>query len=174
MFDVIISEVSCPNSFGIRYLKILHFCLNLLLQASENVVRVNRLYAKWLLITLMTSGDNDLFAVYIPPDADTSMAIRNIEEFVDQCIINQPDSAVIIVGDFNKARLTIKLHQYVSFNTREQSKLDLCYCNIKGAYKSYRLPPIGTSDHCPRSPTYQHIKSRRERRSLNKSLTRKQ
>ena len=54
-----ISEVSCPNSFGIRYLKILHFCLNLLLQASENVVRVNRLYAKWLLITLMTLGDKE-------------------------------------------------------------------------------------------------------------------
>jgi hypothetical protein len=34
--------------------------------------------------------------------------------------------------------------------------LDLCYSNIRDAYKSYRLPPIGSSDHCSIQlvPTY--------------------
>ena len=37
--------------------------------------------------------------------------------------------------------------QYVNFNTREDRKLDLCYSNIKDAFKSYKLPPLRNSDH---------------------------
>ena len=63
-------------------------------------------------------------------------------------ILKQPDSATIMVGDFNKARLsTSSLYQYVNFNTRENSQLDLCYSNISDAYKPYKLPPLSTSDH---------------------------
>ena len=98
-----------------------------------------------------------LFAVYIPPSANTQLAVENVEQFVESCIISNPDSAIIIVGDFNKARLPNTLHQYVTFNTRENSQLDLCYSNIKDAYKAYQLPPLGASDHkaIQLVPTYQ-------------------
>ena len=89
----------------------------------------------------------NLFNVYIPPDADKTLASELIEDFVDDCLIKHPDSATIIVGDFNKAKLSSSLHQHVTINTRENSQLDLCYTNIPGAYKSYKLPPLGSSDH---------------------------
>ena len=66
---------------------------------------------------------------------------------MESAILKQPDSATIVV-DFNKARLsTPSLYQYVNFNTRENSLLDLCYSNISDAYKPYKLPPLSTSDH---------------------------
>ena len=87
-----------------------------------------------------------LFAVYIPPDADKKAATNKIDSFIDTCVANQPDSAIIIAGDFNKAKLTSRLYQHVTINTREERKLDLCYSNIKHAYKSYKLPPLGSSE----------------------------
>ena len=69
-----------------------------------------------------------------PHDADITAAIDEVENFVVLCNINQLDSAIIIVGDFNKAKLSNGMTQYVNFNTRERRKLDLCYSNIKDAY----------------------------------------
>ena len=37
--------------------------------------------------------------------------------------------------------------QYVDCNTREEAILDMCYGNIKGAYRAIKNPPISTSDH---------------------------
>ena len=48
----------------------------------------------------------NLFAVYNPPDADTTATIDEVENFVELCNINLPHSAIIIVGDFNKAKLS--------------------------------------------------------------------
>ncbi|KAK0150009.1 hypothetical protein N1851_009244 [Merluccius polli] len=39
------------------------------------------------------------------------------------------------------------IHQYVTCPTRQDKIIDLCYGNIKGAYKSIPLPPLGLSDH---------------------------
>ena len=63
----------------------------------------------------------------------------------------------IIVGDFNKASLSSRLHQHVTITTRDNNKLDLCYTNKPDAYKSYKLPPLGSSDHnaVQLIPTYQ-------------------
>ena len=105
--------------------------------------------------------------MYIPPDADKKAATNKIDSFIDTCVANQPDSAIIIVGDFNKAKLTTRLYQHVTINTREDRKLDLCYTNIKHAYKSYKLPPLGSSDHnaVQLVPTYipKHGKLRNKR-----------
>ena len=89
----------------------------------------------------------NLFNVYIPPDADRKLASDLIEDFVDDCLIKHPDSALTIVGDFNKASLSSHLHQHVTITTRDNNKLDLCYTNKPDAYKSYKLPPLGSSDH---------------------------
>jgi len=62
----------------------------------------------------------------------------------------KPDSAIIILGDFNGASLKSLLprfKQYITCATRDQNTLDLCYCNMPGAYVASRLPPLGNSDH---------------------------
>ena len=56
----------------------------------------------------------------------------------------------LISGDFNHAPLSSTLPtftQYVNCNTRDNKTLDLFYANIKDAYKSIPLPPLGRSDH---------------------------
>jgi hypothetical protein len=88
----------------------------------------------------------NLLVVYIPPDADAKAAQSTIDDILLQCTVKHPESASIIVGDFNHVTLD-GLEQYVTFNTRGHKTLDLCYSNVKGAYKCYKLPPIKDSDH---------------------------
>ena len=91
-----------------------------------------------------------LINVYIPPDADVNFAANIIVDHTNKLLTDKPDAAVIIFGDFNKCNLdkTLpKFSQYVTFNTRKESKLDLFYCNFKFAYKCQKLQPIGNSDH---------------------------
>ena len=60
------------------------------------------------------------------------------------------DAPCVIAGDFNHCdlrKIIPSLRQYVSFPTRKNSTIDICYGNIPHAYKSYHLPPIGNSDH---------------------------
>ena len=56
----------------------------------------------------------------------------------------------LIIGYFNGCRLKTYLptyKQYVTCATRNDKTIDLCYCNIKNAYKSVPKPPLGSSDH---------------------------
>ena len=56
----------------------------------------------------------------------------------------------LIIGDFNGCSLKTYLptyKQYVTCATRNDKTIDLCYCNIKNAYKSVPKPPLGSSDH---------------------------
>ena len=114
----------------------------------------------------------NLFNVYIPPDADKKKASDLIEDFVDDCLIKHPDSAVIIVGDFNKAKLSVHLHQHVTISTRNTNTLDLCYTNIPEAYKSYKLPPLGQSDHnaIQMVPTFQTKHKLTKKTKITKQL----
>ena len=89
----------------------------------------------------------NLILVYCVPEADNRICQETISDIIDQCCMKHPESATIIAGDFNNVQL-IHLNQYVDFNTRKNKKLDLCYSNIPNAYKSYKLPSIGASDHC--------------------------
>ena len=73
----------------------------------------------------------------------------------------------IIVGDFNKASLSSHLHQHVTITTRDNNKLDLCYTNKPAAYKSYKLPPLGSSDH----NAVQLISSYQTRYKITKNTT---
>ncbi len=38
-------------------------------------------------------------------------------------------------------------HQYISFPTRLNQTIDLCYGSVQGAHKSAALPPLGSADY---------------------------
>ncbi len=89
-------------------------------------------------------------SVYIPPQADTSLALSNLHDVLSGYINKHPDAAFIIAGDFNKANLKKVLpnfHQHISCPTRGPNTLDHCYTPLKNAYKAHSLPAFGKSDH---------------------------
>ncbi len=88
-------------------------------------------------------------AVYISPQADTSLALSILH---DKLIgyINKHPGAAFIAGDFNKANLKKVMpnfHQHISCPTRGRNTLDHCYTQFKNAYKAHSLPAFGKSDH---------------------------
>jgi hypothetical protein len=88
--------------------------------------------------------------IYIPPSGDANRATEAIASVALDIQQTKPEAAIVITGDFNGASLHDALPtyvQYVNFNTRGRSCLDLLYSNIKDAYKTTSLPPIGRSDH---------------------------
>ncbi len=89
-------------------------------------------------------------AVYIPPQADTSLALSKLHNVLSGYINKHPDAASIIRGDFNKANLRQVMpnfHQHISCPTRGQNTLDHWYTQFKKAYNTRSLPAFGKSDH---------------------------
>ncbi len=89
-------------------------------------------------------------AVYIPPQADSSLALSKLHDELSGYINIHPDAACIITGDFNKANLKKVIpnfHQHISCPTRGLNTLDHCYTQFKNAYKAHSLPAFGKSDH---------------------------
>ncbi len=89
-------------------------------------------------------------AVYIPPQADTRLALSNLQDVLSGYINKHPDAAFIIAGDFNKANLKNVMpnfHQHISCPTRGLNTLDHCYTPLKNAYKAHSLLTFGKSDH---------------------------
>ncbi len=89
-------------------------------------------------------------SVYIPPQADTSLALSNLHDVLSGYNNKHPDAAFIVAGDFNKANLKKVLpnfHQHISCPTRGLNTLDHCYTPLKNAYKAHSLPAFGKSDH---------------------------
>ncbi len=89
-------------------------------------------------------------AVYIPPQADTSLALSKLHDELNGYVNKHPGAACIIAGDFNKANLKKVIpnfHQHISCPTRGLNTLDHCYTPLKNAYKAHSLPAFGKSDH---------------------------
>ncbi len=89
-------------------------------------------------------------SVYIPPQADTSLALSNLHDVISGYNNKHPDAAFIIAGDFNKANLKKVMpnfHQHISCPIRGLNTLDHCYTPLKNAYKAHSLPAFGKSDH---------------------------
>ncbi len=89
-------------------------------------------------------------AVYIPPQADTSLDLSKLHDVLSGYINKHPGAAFIIAGDFNKANLKKVMpnfHQHISCPARGLNTLDHCYTQLKNAYKAHSLPAFGKSDH---------------------------
>ena len=89
--------------------------------------------------------------VYIPPDADVKSAENTLSAAVSKMEDDNPEAVKLITGDFNECQFgkcipTYK--QYIRFPTRGDKLLDPVFCNIKNAYVSKELTPLGVSDHC--------------------------
>ena len=88
--------------------------------------------------------------VYIPPTANAVDASDVIHTVVAGLQTRHPDAFIAISGDFNHITLAATLptfKQFVDCPTRENKTLDLLYANVKDAYSSTALPPLGKSDH---------------------------
>ena len=88
--------------------------------------------------------------VYIPPSADAAAACETLHTVVSQLQTSHPQSLLLISGDFNHASLSSTLPtftQYMKCHSRDNRTLDLMYVNIKDAYTSSPLLPLGCSDH---------------------------
>ncbi len=89
-------------------------------------------------------------AVYIPPQADTSLALSKLHDVLSEYINKHPDAACIIAEDFYKNSLRqvmLNFHQHISCPTRGPNTLDHCYTPFKKAYNAHSLPAFGKSDH---------------------------
>ena len=73
-----------------------------------------------------------------------------LSDIVMQAEHSQPDSFVIVTGNFNKANLKKEMptfiHQ-VTCATRDDRTLHHCHTTIKGTQCSIPCAPIGRSDH---------------------------
>lgn len=89
-------------------------------------------------------------ALYIPPSANITRASQTIYQCIEKLQTASPGTPKIILGDFNICKLDSVLptfEQYLSCYTRGEKQLDLCYGNIKEAYRSPQKPSVGTSGH---------------------------
>ena len=88
--------------------------------------------------------------VYIPPSSNYEIAAEPIQHHMHELDSVSCSAPKLILGDFNGCSLKTYLptyKQYVTCETRNDKTIDLCYCNIKNAYKSVPKPPLGTFDH---------------------------
>lgn len=91
-----------------------------------------------------------VFAVYIPPSANTDAACDVLHSVTSSLQTQHPQALFLISGDFNHASLSSTLPtftQYFTCHTRDNKTLDLFYANSKESYNSSPLPPLGRSDH---------------------------
>ena len=91
-----------------------------------------------------------LVGVYIPPQANVQVAQRMLADQILCVERTNPDSLVIVLGDFNKGNLTRELpkyRQYIKCPTREENILDHCYTTVSSAYHAVPRAALGHSDH---------------------------
>ncbi len=89
-------------------------------------------------------------AVYIPPQANTDQALKELYGNISEQETVHPDVAFVVTGDFNKANfrtIAPKYFQHITINTCGDRVLDHCYSPFRDAYKSLPRPPFGKSDH---------------------------
>ncbi len=87
-------------------------------------------------------------AVYIPPQANTDQALKELYKNISEQETAHPDAVFVVRGDFNKANfrtIAPKYFQHITINTCGDCVLDHCYSPFRDAYKSLPRPPFGKS-----------------------------
>ena len=96
-----------------------------------------------------------MVGVYIPPQACVADALQQLADQITDIEKKHPDSLVIIVGDFNNAKLNQELpkyRQHIKIPTRDKNTLDHCY-SFEGRLSrcfpgsSRTLRPLSASSH---------------------------
>ncbi|XP_071808975.1 uncharacterized protein [Asterias amurensis] len=91
--------------------------------------------------------------VYYPPKSIIAQPLLDhISSTVDQILTRQPDSGIIVMGDFNRLELDPLLSnnfiQIVDKPTREDAILDKIITNLSSFYNPVEISsPLGLSDH---------------------------
>ncbi|XP_075911483.1 uncharacterized protein LOC142906815 [Petromyzon marinus] len=91
-----------------------------------------------------------LVGVYLPPCPQVKEAQRMLADQILSVERANPDSLVIVLGDFNKGNLSHELPKYIQFikcPTREGNTLDHCYTTVSRAYHAVPRAALGHSDH---------------------------
>lgn len=89
-------------------------------------------------------------AVYVPPQATASDALKELHNSVSLLQNKHPEVLCVVVGDFNQVDLWDILptfHQHVNITTRGGNTLDKVFTNRRGVYRVAARPQLGASDH---------------------------
>lgn len=91
--------------------------------------------------------------VYVHPRATGERAAQTIADAIDYLHSIDKKAPCFVLCNINRKtkpymKKTLPSYShYVDCNTRKEAILDMCYGNIKGAYRAIKKPPISTSDH---------------------------
>ena len=89
--------------------------------------------------------------VYIHPRANAAAAVNLIVDLTHRLDAICPGAPKFVLGDFNHCQLNKSLRTYEQYvtcaTTRKNTKIDLCYGSVEGAYTSLPMPPFGASYH---------------------------
>ena len=93
-----------------------------------------------------------IFAVLVdvPPSTNYTVAAETITKHMNEFVNLSPSAPKLLLSDVSGCSLRTYLptcKHYVTCATRGKKTINLCYCNMKNAYKSPSKPPLGTSDH---------------------------
>ena len=91
-----------------------------------------------------------LVGVYIPPAGNVQDAQRTLADQIRSVERSNPDSLIIVLGDFNQGNLTHELPEFkqcIKCPTREENTLDHCYTTLRNSFHAVPRAPLGESDH---------------------------
>lgn len=91
-----------------------------------------------------------IVAVYIPPSANASKALRELHDHIGVLQNKHPEAFFVVAGDFNHVKLTDTLprfYQHVSIATRGNNTLDRVYTNKWDSYRAVPCLHLGFSDY---------------------------
>jgi hypothetical protein len=87
--------------------------------------------------------------VYIPLQADTKTAIKELHWALCRLETIYPEAAFFVAGDFNRINLRTRLpkfYQHIDCSTRASNTLNHYYSHFRNAYKALPRPTFGKSD----------------------------
>lgn len=89
-----------------------------------------------------------ILCVYNSPTVDSTQAADVVPSSTARLQTLHPEAFIAISRNYVTMDSTLpKFKQFVDCKTRENKTLDLLYANVKEAYSTIALPPLGKSHH---------------------------